>query len=176
VRQLTLANAVEHGAGECGYQFQPAFVAGLWPTWAMGLARGANHATSFAGFWWAGRIIDRFGSTKTLLGSSLVAGVIGLVAFGKPTVVSPALMPLEGATYGTSTTAKALLLQQRFTDRERATMGSLGQFLGSLFYGMFAVTAGLIADAYSPQAALLTCHIASLTTIPAYWLLHTSRR
>jgi MFS family permease len=175
LRRLTVAKAVDHG-GECGYQFQPAFIAGLWPTWAMGLIRSANHALSAVGFWRAGRVIDRFGPTKTLLGGSLFAGAIGLVMYGKPTVASPALIPLAGAAYGPTETAKSLLLQQRFTDVERATMGSLGQFLGSLFYGTFAIATGWIADAHSPQAALLACHVATLTTLPVYWWLHSASR
>lgn len=176
LRRLTVAKAVAFGAGESGHQFQPAFVVGLWPTWALGVGRAAGHVSAFVGFWWAGRVIDRFGSTKTLFGSSLFMGLIGLVAFGKPTVISPALIPLTGVTFGTFTTAESVLLQQRFTDRERSTMGSLGQFLGSLLYGIMAITTGFIADVHSLQAALLFGHVVGLTTIPTYWWLHESGR
>ncbi len=172
LRRLTVASAVVHGASESGWQFQPAFVAGLWPTWAVGIGRGVNHATSIAGFWWAGRAIDRFGATKTLLGSSAAAGAIGLIAFGKPTIASPALTTVEGATYGLAMTSKSSLLQRSFSDSERATMGSIGGFLGSLLFGVFSIAAGLIADAYDPRVALLACHLVSMTAIPVYWWLH----
>ncbi len=176
LRRLTIARAIGYGAGESGWQFQPSFVALLWPTWAIGIGRGINHATSIAGFWWAGRIIDRFGPTKTLLGSSTIAGVIGLIAFGKPTVLSPALTTLEGAGYGATTTSQNLLVQRWFTDAERATMGSIGQFIASLFFGFMAIAAGWLADAHGPRVALLVCQVVALVALPVYWWLYKTTK
>lgn len=176
LRRLTLAGAVSHGAGESGWQFQPAFVALLWPTWAVGVGRAMNHAISIAGFWWAGRIIERLGSRTTLLGGSLLATIVGFVAYGKPTAVSPLLTTVEGGLYGATSTAKSTLLQQSFTDTERATMGSIGQLLGSLLFGLFALLAGAVADAHGPQAALLICQAIGCLALPGYWLLQRSHR
>lgn len=111
LRRLTFASALGFGAGESAWQLQPAFIAALWPTWAIGIGRGANHLTSIFGLLGAGKVVDRFGSTKALFGGATIAGLIGLVAYGKPTVMSPAITPLEGTTYGVTSTAKAELFQ-----------------------------------------------------------------
>lgn len=172
LRLLSFASAIGFGAGESGWQLQPSFVATLWPSWAVGVGRAMNHATSIFGFLFAGKAIDRFGATKVLFSGSAIAGAIGLIAYGKPTIASPALTTLEGATYGSTSTAKADLFQRWFTDAERATMGSLSQFVGSMFFGIFAVVGGYLADEFNPQIALLVCHCASLVSLPIYWWIH----
>jgi hypothetical protein len=176
LRRLTFAHAFQYGAGEAGWQLQPSFVSALWPTWAVGIGRGVNHLSSITGFWSAGRVINRFGPSRTLLGSTVVSGIVGLVAFGKPTVVSPALLTAEGSMYGLFSTSRTLMVQRIFTDTERATMGSIGQLLGSLFFGIFAITGGVLADAHGPAVALLVLNLAGMVAIPVYWLVHRGER
>jgi hypothetical protein len=92
------------------------------------------------------------------------------VALVKPTVFSPVL--LGSPAYGMSTIAQQTLLQREFTDRERATMGSLGSLLGSVLYALVAVAVGLVADRWGIVAALLAIQAVVLIALPLAWSVH----
>ncbi|MEU8613207.1 MFS transporter, partial [Actinoplanes sp. NPDC048791] len=143
LRRMTLVSALRYSS-ESAAQLSPVFVAGLWPLWALGLWRTFGHAVAFAGFRVSGWVIGRLGATRTLLSGELFDTVANVVALVKPTVFSPVL--LGSPAYGMSTIAQQTLLQREFTDRERATMGSLASLLGSVLYALVALGAGLVAD------------------------------
>jgi len=46
-------------------------------------------------------------------------------------------------------------MQKEYTQEQRATLGSLNSFLGSIFYGIFSPILGYIADIYGPAKALI---------------------
>jgi len=46
-------------------------------------------------------------------------------------------------------------MQIEYTQAQRATLGSLNSFIGSLFYAVFAPLLGYIADIYGPAKALI---------------------
>ena len=166
LRRMTILSALRF-SGESAAQLSPVFVAGLWPLWALGLWRTFGHGVSFAGFRASGRVIGRLGAARTLLFGELFDNVVNFVALIKPTIVSPLL--LGSPAYGVSTIAQQTLLQREFTDRERATMGSLGSLLGSLLYALVAVAAGLVADRWGIVPALLVIQAVVLVALPLAW-------
>ncbi|MEV4708447.1 MFS transporter [Actinoplanes sp. NPDC049316] len=169
LRRMTLVSALRY-SGESAAQLSPVFVAGLWPLWALGLWRTFGHGVAFAGFRISGWVIGRLGPARTLLSGELVDNVANVVALVKPTVVSPVL--LGSPAYGVSTIAQQTVLQREFTDRERATMGSLASLLGSVLYGVVALGAGLVADRWGIVAALLTIQAVVLIALPLAWWVH----
>ncbi|MCO1577299.1 MFS transporter [Crossiella sp. SN42] len=166
LRRLTLVSALRH-SGESAAQLSPAFVAGLWPLWALGLWRTFGHGVAFVGFRVSGWVIGRVGAARTLLFGELFDHVANFVALIKPTVFSPVL--LGSPAYGMSTIAQQTLLQREFTDRERATMGSLASLLGSVLYAFVALGAGLVADRWGIVAALLAIQAVVLIALPLAW-------
>jgi len=48
-------------------------------------------------------------------------------------------------------------------------MGSLNSFAGSIFFAIFAVFLGFVADKTSPQVALIGVTLAQIVTIWIYW-------
>jgi MFS family permease len=166
LRRMTLVSALRF-SGESAAQLSPVFVAGLWPLWALGLWRTFGHGVSFVGFRVSGRVIGRLGAARTLLFGELFDNVVNVVALARPTVVSPLL--LGSPAYGVSTIAQQTLLQREFTDRERATMGSLGSLLGSALYALVAVAAGLVADRWGIVPALLGIQAVVLVALPLTW-------
>lgn len=169
LRRMTLVSALRF-SGESAAQLSPVFVAGLWPLWALGLWRTFGHGVSFVGFRVSGWVIGRLGAARTLLLGELVDNVANLVALVRPTMVSPLL--LGSPAYGVSTIAQQALLQREFTDRERATMGSLGALLGSVLYALAAVGAGLVADRWGIVPALLAIQAVVLAALPLAWSVH----
>ena len=170
LRRLMLANAVSRGAGESNHQLSPAYIAALWPVWAVGLSRTLTHGVATLSFWFAGSVIHRVGPTATLLGSRAFnhAAVLTGVAF--PSAVAPVLLASGSLTFGSASVAADALAQSHFSDAERATMASLGSLMGSLCYALFAVALGAVADRYGLRAALFSGLAAEVAVLPLYRL------
>ncbi|MBP2328433.1 MFS family permease [Kibdelosporangium banguiense] len=173
LRRMTLVSALRYSS-ESAAQLSPAFVAGLWPLWALGLWRTFGHGVAFVGFRVSGWVIGRMGAARTLLFGELFDTVANVVALVKPTIFSPVL--LGSPAYGTSTIAQQTLLQREFTDRERATMGSLASLLGSALYALVALGAGLVADRWGIVAALLAIQAVALIALPLAWRVRAHAR
>jgi hypothetical protein len=122
---------------------------------------------AFAGFRASGWVIGRLGAARTLLFGELFDHVANFVALIRPTVLSPVL--LGSPAYGMSTIAQQTLLQREFSDRERATMGSLAALLGSVLYALVALLAGLVADRWGIVAALFAIQAVLLIALPLAW-------
>jgi MFS family permease len=169
LRRMTLVSALRYSS-ESAAQLSPVFVAGLWPLWALGLWRTFGHGVAFVGFRVSGWVIDRASAARTLVFGELSDNVANFVALVKPTVFSPVL--LGSPAYGMSTIAQQTLLQREFTDRERATMGSLASLLGSVLYALVALGAGLLADRWGIVPALLAIQAVVLIALPLAWWVH----
>ncbi|WP_214325995.1 MFS transporter [Nonomuraea sediminis] len=168
LRRMTLVSALRYSS-ESAAQLSPVFVAVLWPLWALGLWRTFGHGVAFVGFRVSGWVIGRVGAARTLLFGELFDNVANFVALVMPTVFSPVL--LGSPAYGMSTIAQQTLLQREFTDRERATMGSLASLLGSVLYALVALGAGLVADRWGIVPALLAIQAVVLIALPlARWV------
>ncbi|MFJ5798606.1 MFS transporter [Streptomyces decoyicus] len=169
LRRMTLVSALRYSSGSAA-QLSPVFVAGLWPLWALGLWRTFGHGVAFVGFRVSGWVIGRAGAARTLLFGELFDNVANFVALVKPTGFSPVL--LGSPAYGMSTIAQQTLLQREFTDRERATMGSLASLLGSVLYALVVLGAGLVADRWGIVPALLAIQAVVLIALPLAWWVH----
>ena len=79
------------------------------------------------------------------------------------------MLSVNSFFFGVGATASRTLLHKEFTDKQRATMGSLNALAGSLFFALFAFFIGLIADAIGPVKALLLGEILMISVIMIYW-------
>jgi len=168
LRKLSLAYVLDYAIEETYFQFKPAFIATLWPTWALGISRSIDHVLGFFGFHFAGKIIGKFGALKTLFVQQIVGRIILFVAAGFPTVASPLLQNINAFFFGVGATANGDLLQKEFTDKQRATMGSLNSFAGSLMYAVVMFGVGLIADQIGAAKTILILAVLSVSVIPIY--------
>lgn len=168
LRMLSLSSIISYGVGEASWQFQTAFYNTLWPIWALGIAKTLSNIGAAFSFQFSGRIIRKFSALKLLLASSLYNRTIGLVATLFPTMVSPLLMSSTSLTFGASTVAESSLMQAEFTEKQRATMGSLNSFAGSLFFAIFAYFLGLVADSAGPAKALVLVNVVLLSVTVIY--------
>ncbi len=164
LRLLSLAQILSYSIGEASWQIRAVFVRTLWPVWALGIAQMIGNATASLGFFFAGRIIRRFGEFRLLLGGMTLSEAINLFGLLVPTVISPALMASNSIFFGINTTAMGGLLQREFSDEQRATMGSLNSFAGSIGFGICSLLLGALADRLGVTAALIIA--AALMVIP----------
>jgi len=169
LRKLSLGSILDHGIGETNHQFKPAFIQLLWPTWALGIARALDHVFAFLGYHFAGRIIEKFKALKTLFSQQITGRLNAFMFIGFPNIMSPVMLSINSFFYGVGNTASRTLLHAEFTDKQRATMGSLNSLAGSLFFAVFAFLIGLVADTIGPVKALLIGESLMITVILIYW-------
>jgi len=169
LRLLTVGDILGFGMGEASFQFRSAFIASLWPIWAIGVAQILSNIGAAVSFRLSGRFIKKFKAIVWLITGGLYSKVINLVALIFPSVLSPVLMTTTSIFYGVGQVAKSTLLQQEFGDKQRATMGSLSSFGGSVFFAIFAVVLGFVADITSPRTALMGVTLAQFVTVWVYW-------
>jgi len=171
LRLLSLSDILGFGMGEAAFQFRSAFVASLWPVWAIGIAQVLSNIGAAISFRFAGVWIKRYRAIVMLLVGNIYSKVAYLIALFFPTVLSPILMSTTSLFFGVGTVAKSSLLQEEFSDKQRATMGSLNSFMGSIFFAIFAVLLGAFADMTSPRMALIGVILLQFSTLWIQWRL-----
>lgn len=171
LRLLSLSSIIGYGLGESSYQFQSAFYNTLWPLWAIGIAKTLSNVGAALSFHFSGKLIKKFDSMKILVADNLFNRVMNITAAAFPSVLSPILMSSTSIFYGVTTVARGALMQKEFTNKERATMGSLDSFAGSIFFGVVAFSVGLVADRLSPSRAFLILQIFMFANLFVYWRL-----
>jgi MFS family permease len=73
--------------------------------------------------------------------------------------------------YGSGSVAKNSLFQNHFSDKQRATMGSLNSFGKSISFAIGATFFGFIADLTSPRISLIWGQVIGFITIWLTWKL-----
>lgn len=146
LQRLSLTSILEKGIGQTLYDFKPAFVAGLWPTWALGISRTLDNVFGFIGFRLTGPIVKRYKTIQVLLYSKATAVITGIVFSVFPNIVSPIIMSSHGVNYGIEDTARKSLLHKEYSTTARATMGSLDTFAGSILFGVVSIMTGIVTD------------------------------
>lgn len=168
LRLLTIVSAMRTAIYEGAYTFRTAFVATLWPLWAVGFSNTISSIGAAISFFSSGKVIDRFGYKRVLVFEIIINRIINLSALIFPTVASPALMGTTSLTYGVTTTAVNAMLQKEFTPKQRATLGSLSSLFGSIAFSVVAVLLGYIGDRIGPAKALIIAHVSILTILFFY--------
>jgi MFS family permease len=169
LRVLSLASVISYAIGEASWLFRSTFIETLWPIWAIGIAQTIGNLTAALGFYFAGRIIRRFGEFRLLVGGMSLSEAVNLFGLLVPTVLSPALMASNSIFYGVNNVAINGLIQKEFTDEQRATMGSLNSFAGSMVFAVFSFLLGTLADRIGVVPALVTAALLSLIPMGLYW-------
>ena len=172
LRLLVLASAIGFAIGEAKFLFYPAFFALFWRDQALAFARLLSHAGGALGFRLAGALIRRRGEATVLLGSSAIAVAMGTASAALANVASPAISSASSLCFGPSVVAQGALAQRAFSDRQRATMGSLAQSAGNLLFAAAAFALGALADRVGPRYALLIAETLGISVTYLYWRLY----
>jgi MFS family permease len=167
LRRLSTASILSYGIGEPPFRFQVTFYALFWPAWVAGLLLSSNFLISTVSYRLSGRIIKKLTAIKLLVVREVYSRVLWFIALLFPSPFSPALCSVSSVFYGPGEVALNTLMQEQFTDRQRATLASLNATVGNILYAVTAVLLGLLADKVGPTVTLLVVQIALL---PASWL------
>lgn len=176
LRLLTYAEILKGGVNNTTYFFIPQLIALVWPAWLVPLYRMGQNGLGAISFWKAGNIINKWGAAKTLLFCDMASTVISFFAYAFTTIMSPLLLILTQASYAVGMTAGDTLKQQNFTDEKRSTLASLISLAGSLTGAFVALLIGLVADTFSPPAALILILALGSPTIWIYSRLYSHHK
>lgn len=178
LRTLSLANILSFAMGESSFQFRATFTEMLVPVWALGIIRLLAHIGAASSYYFAGRIIRRFGELRLLVGGITFALTVNLVFMLFPSILSPFFMAATSLLFGVNMTAIGGLMQREFTTEQRATMGSLTSFAGSLGFAVYALLLGALADAIGVIPALIASELLHYITPYLFWraFQHESRQ
>ncbi len=176
LRLLSANGIINYAIGESTFQFRSAFVNTLWPIWAIGFAQVLSNVGSAFSYWYSGKIIRQIGAFKLILTSHIYGKIINLFSVSVATIISPVLMPSTSLFHGINRVASSKLMQKEFTDEQRATLGSVNSFLGSIVFGIFAVFLGWLADKFGAREALIVAYAISLPAILISWNLFKNNR
>lgn len=168
LRLISLSSMISFGVGESIYQFRSAFTITVWPLWAIGVSKMLGNIGAAISFHLADRLITKYTALKLLLASRFYSLITNLISLGYPTIISPLLDSSNSLFHGVTTTANDTLLQENFSDRQRATMGSLNSLFGSLFFAVYAVILGHLADLTEPRIALIISILITTINIPIF--------
>lgn len=169
LRSLSLAWIVSYAIGESSWLIRSAFIVTLWPVWAIGIAQMIGNATAAISFYYAGRIIKRFGEFRLLVGGMLISEAVNLFGLIFASVISPALMASNSIFFGVNNVAKQSLIQHEFSSEQRATMGSLNSFVGSIAFAIFSFLLGGLADRIGIVPALVITALLSIIPMALYF-------
>ena len=140
----------------------------VWWVWEILLVKIISNLGAAAGFHFAGHIIKRFNTIKLLIIDNLLSRLFNSIATLFPSVFSPLLMSGTSFMYGVAVTGRGALMQKEFRDEQRATMGSLNSFAGSIFFAIVAFLLGFVADKLNPAHAILILQAFQLINIFIY--------
>lgn len=171
LRMLTLSNSISSSLTQSTYQLSPVFVSAIWPLWAVGIFRSSTLFLNAFGNFISGRIIDKFKALNTLISQFIISRILLVAAFIFPTVFSPILMISASLFFGIGIVAQKTLLQNEFTDHQRATMGSLDSLLTRILIGVVSILVGYLADLLGPRNILLLGEILLIPVLFIYWRL-----
>lgn len=168
LRLLSLSSILGYGFGEVSYQYQSVIYNLVWPTWAIPIAKILSNIGAATSFHFSKRTIGRFGELKMLLAGNIYGRFITTTAAIFLTPLTPILMSTTSLLFGSTIVAKNSLMQREFKKEQRATMGSLDSFAGSMVFAITAFCLGFTADTLSPVAGLLILQVFQLSTLVVY--------
>lgn len=171
LRYLSLSGILGNGAGMTASEFHPAVVYAVWPLWAIGMVRAFAELVCVPGYYFAGKIIKKFGAINISLFGTIQSWISNIIAAIFPSVFSPVFISSSAFLYGPSDTANESLLQKEFTEKQRATIASLNSLVGKIYFSILALGVGLFADQYGPFKALLLTQVLFTPTIILKFLL-----
>lgn len=175
VRLISIADIVGYVGGVI-WNFQAAFNNLFLPTWLTSIVMSSNFFLSFVSFRLSGSLIRKYEAMKVLFYSEVYCRVPVLIAHIFPTIASPFIIAAASSSYGPSVVAKSTILQNEFTNEQRATMTSINSFVGNIFYSVSAIFVGIAADNFGVAKSLLAVQMLMVSISIIYYKLYKNNK
>ncbi len=127
----------------------------LIQTWLINIVRFVKQVSGMIGFA-ISPLFKRFGSIKCFFSTLTLNEFLRMFALVLNNTFSPFIMALRNMCWGVSDTAKTDILQQEFSDNQRATMQSIISLIKGILGAIVMYLFGVIADISDPKMAVVT--------------------
>lgn len=174
--KIVVADSLSSGAGEAVYHFRSTFIAVVWPKWAIGIAGTLGDVIAAFSFWISEKWINRKGSKWIILIGKTYSLIVNVVSFILRNVFSPILLTSNAFFHGVMNVAQNEMAQRLFTDRNRASMGSIKSLTESLTGALLAVLIGWLGDRLGVIPALVCFQVFSVISLLIYVFLFKGER
>ena len=121
-------------------------------------------------------LFKRFGSVKCFFSALSLNELLRLLALIFNNTFSPFIMALRNMCWGVSDTAKTDILQQEFSDNQRATMQSIISLVKGILGAVVMYLFGVIADISGPRSAVVATILLKVILLFAVFLLFKTKR
>jgi MFS family permease len=165
---LITARGLNDAFSGSSYQMQSAFINGLWPLWSVGVIRSCSNLPGAASFYFAGTILKHFTKRTVLIVSNLYGRISAVLALLLNRFISPILLASSSAFFGAAFVTNSALMQEEFSDEERATMGSIVSLFGAIILSVISIVVGYIADKLTVRKSLLIIQLFMFLPLPIY--------
>lgn len=162
LRNLALGRIIEFGLAKVEGEFRQVFLKTFIPIWVIGTARFLRQLIGTTGYWFSGKIIDKFGSFKIVVGCNVFLKSINFLAVLMENIFTPFMLILSSFIRAPYNIAYLRLSQQEFTKKERATMSSIVSLFVNIVTGIVSILAGYMADITSPKTTIILIIIGGL--------------
>jgi len=169
LRYLTIATGSEYGVGYAAYNFIGVFFNQFVATWVLGVLRTVSYFLGSFGYFLSYKISKTIGYTRTIMTFVSLNLIINTLSVLANCVISPFIKTLDNITNGIVGPAQDTLMQKEFTDKQRATMGSVVSLFRSLVYGASSLLIGMMADLFSEYVSLIVIYIGLFFLLPVYY-------
>ena len=169
LRYLAIATGTDYGVGYAAYNFISVFFNQFVPTWVLGALRTVSYFLGSLSYFLSYKISTAIGYTRTIMVSVGLNYVINLMSVLANCVLSPFIKTFDNLTNGILGPAQDTLLQKEFTDKQRATMGSVVSLFRSLVYSASSLLIGIMADLFSEYVSLVVIYVALFLLLPVYY-------
>ena len=169
-KKLRILIGINMLQGQTAYNMEGVYFSSLIPSSLIPLARLFRQFTGAIGFYMAA-FANKIGFLKTLIFSnagSFVFNSVGLLLNG---IATPFINSATNLFYGFNHTAYNALLQENFSDEQRATMQNIQSLLSSIAGGILLLMFGTIADHFSLLTAMWCTTILKLIVTMGYYTL-----
>ena len=169
IKNIGIARIILSGGGNVEFRFKTLFYKLFLPDWIISLIGVLNSTLSALVMKYTEKIVGKFGLMKSLaLGESLNRIITSVLIFVKSVYTPFAMATVGSVAFGVREVASEDILQENYTSKQRATMGSLIGLGSSLFYSIMGILIGFIADGIGIQYTLLLIQIILLSSVFFY--------
>lgn len=168
LRYLAIGYAIEASLSRVSVEFRQVFLKTIVPLWVIGLARSLKSFVGAVSYWVSGRIIDKFGYYKSLIGVGILYKIITIFAILMANILTPFVFVITAFLRAPYEVSFASLTQREFSSSQRATMDSVISMVKDFLAALLTFLVGLVSDLISPQFAIIAMMVLSFTSLIFY--------
>lgn len=176
LRLLSIASIISYSTSELTFQFRGAFFSTVWPLWAIGFSNVLSNLGASASFYYSEKILKNISFVKFMLIRNLYGKASYFLGLILTSIASPIIMSTSSLLFGAGEVAESKLMQQEFSDHQRATMSSLNSLGGSIGFAIMSLFLGGLADNLGPRIAMIIMIFVSLPSTFIYWNLFKNQK